>query len=89
MRHPQLDEILGKLRLYLESCYGDRLEQIVLYGFQARGDAALDSDGQLYFFSDICMDYSVLVSQVFAHRDWVEYHPSPFYKNLRHEGVLV
>lgn len=44
MRHPQLDEILGKLRSYLEDSYGDRLAQIVLYGFQARGDATLDSD---------------------------------------------
>jgi uncharacterized protein len=107
MRHPQLDEILGKLRLYLESCYGDRLEQIVLYGSQARGDATLDSDIDVLivladecdprseidrttvFFSDICMDYGVLVSQVFAHRDWVECQPSPFYRNLRQEGVSV
>ena len=44
MRHPQLDEILGKLRSYLEQNYGDRLERIVLYGSQARGDATLDSD---------------------------------------------
>jgi uncharacterized protein len=107
MRHPQLDEILEKLRLYLESCYGDRLERIVLYGSQARGDATLDSDIDVLivladecdprseidrttvFFSDICMDYGVLVSQVFAHRDWVECQPSPFYRNLRQEGVSV
>ena len=107
MRHPQLDEILGKLRLYLEDSYGDRLEQIILYGSQARGDATVDSDIDVLivladhcdprseidrttvFFSDLCMDYGVLVSQVFAHRDWIECKPNPFYLNLRQEGVLV
>jgi len=107
MRHPQLDEILGKLRLYLEDSYGDRLEQIILYGSQARGDATVDSDIDVLivladncdsrseidrttvFFSDLCMDYGVLVSQVFAHRDWVECKPNPFYLNLRQEGVSV
>lgn len=107
MRHPQLDEILGKLRSYLEHNYGDRLERIVLYGSQARGDATLDSDIDVLivladecdprleidrttaFFSDLCMDYGVLVSQVFAHRDWVECKPNPFYLNLRQEGVSV
>jgi predicted nucleotidyltransferase len=107
MRHPQLDEILGKLRLYLEDSYGDRLEQTILYGSQARGDATVDSDIDVLivladncdsrseidrttvFFSDLCMDYGVLVSQVFAHRDWVECKPNPFYLNLRQEGVSV
>ena len=107
MRHPQLDEILGKLRLYLEDSYGDRLEQIILYGSQARGDATVDSDIDVLivladncdprseidrttvFFSDLCMDYGVLVSRVFAHRDWVECKPNPFYLNLRQEGVSV
>lgn len=44
MRHPQLDEILARLRSYLRETYGDRLSQIILYGSQARGDADLDSD---------------------------------------------
>ncbi|MCU0548476.1 MAG: nucleotidyltransferase domain-containing protein [Leptolyngbya sp. Prado105] len=44
MRHPQLDEILARLRSYLEETYGDRLSQVILYGSQARGDAHEESD---------------------------------------------
>jgi predicted nucleotidyltransferase len=36
--------ILGELRRGLESLYGDRLARLVLFGSQARGDAAPDSD---------------------------------------------
>lgn len=35
---PTAREILGQLRLGLEELYGDKLEQLVLYGSYARGD---------------------------------------------------
>jgi len=44
MIHPHLNEILAKLRTYLEQEYDDRLVQVVLFGSQARGDAESDSD---------------------------------------------
>lgn len=44
MVHPHLNEILAKLRAYLEEEYGDRLVQVLLFGSQARGDAEPDSD---------------------------------------------
>ncbi len=44
MVHPHLNEILAKLRAYLEEEYGDRLVQLLLFGSQARGDAQSDSD---------------------------------------------
>lgn len=44
MRHPKLDEILARLRSYLQATYGDRLSQVILYGSQARGDAHTESD---------------------------------------------
>ncbi len=44
MVHPHLNEILAKLRAYLEQEYGDRLVQLLLFGSQARGDAQPDSD---------------------------------------------
>jgi uncharacterized protein len=44
MIHPQLNRILPTLRTYLKQAYGDRLAQIILFGSQARGDAAIDSD---------------------------------------------
>lgn len=36
--------VLAQLRHYLKTLYGEQLEQIVLYGSQARGDAKPDSD---------------------------------------------
>jgi predicted nucleotidyltransferase len=36
--------VLAQLRHYLEALYGEQLEQVVLYGSQARGDAKPDSD---------------------------------------------
>jgi uncharacterized protein len=44
MPHPQLRHILSTLQTYCKQKYGDRLVQIVLFGSQARGDAASDSD---------------------------------------------
>ncbi len=36
--------ILAELKLLLSQLYGERLDQIILYGSQARGDARPDSD---------------------------------------------
>jgi uncharacterized protein len=40
----QLQIILRDLRSRLEALYGERLEKLILYGSQARGDAEPDSD---------------------------------------------
>jgi predicted nucleotidyltransferase len=40
----RLQTILKDLRARLEAIYGDRLVRLVLYGSQARGDGAGDSD---------------------------------------------
>jgi predicted nucleotidyltransferase len=40
----RLRPILSELKQRLAEHYGDRLESVVLYGSQARGDAAEDSD---------------------------------------------
>jgi uncharacterized protein len=39
-----LSTILNELCQALESIYGERLKQVILYGSQARGDAQLGSD---------------------------------------------
>lgn len=44
MQHPKLSLILDDLRQRLAQLYRERLVQLVLYGSQARGDAAPDSD---------------------------------------------
>ena len=41
---PGVKSILAELREQLDRLYGDRLERLVLFGSQARGDAEPDSD---------------------------------------------
>lgn len=40
----RIRSLLAKLRQTLEDLYGERLVELVLFGSQARGDAAQDSD---------------------------------------------
>ena len=40
----RIEKVLQELRSELESIYGTRLRQLVLFGSQARGDAAAESD---------------------------------------------
>ncbi|MBO1056486.1 MAG: nucleotidyltransferase domain-containing protein [Dolichospermum sp. JUN01] len=40
----QLAEILNRLKSHLREIYGDRLVNMILFGSQARGEAAKDSD---------------------------------------------
>jgi uncharacterized protein len=39
-----LKQVLSELRQQLETLYGERLEKLILFGSQARGDAEPDSD---------------------------------------------
>lgn len=41
------------------------------------------------FIADLCLEYSVLVSLVFASRDRFDNENSPFFMNVRREGVFV
>jgi predicted nucleotidyltransferase len=44
MTHPQLAEILSKLRSRLEATYKERLVSLLLFCSQARKEATADSD---------------------------------------------
>jgi len=44
MQHPQLKEILNKVKQLFINLYKDKLEAIILYGSQARKDAKEFSD---------------------------------------------
>ncbi|CAA9325798.1 hypothetical protein AVDCRST_MAG94-1664 [uncultured Leptolyngbya sp.] len=107
MTHPQLEAILAQLRCYLKQLYSDRLEQVILYGSQARGDARSDSDIDVLivlrepvnpsqeikrtskFIAQLCLDNEVLISRAFASPAQVAAEQSPFFLNVRHEGVSV
>jgi uncharacterized protein len=41
---PELQAILSELKARLTELYGERLEKLILFGSQARGDAEPDSD---------------------------------------------
>lgn len=51
MIHPQLPEILAKLRQHLKATYADHLVSLILFGSQARGEANTDSDDEQKFMS--------------------------------------
>jgi predicted nucleotidyltransferase len=44
MKHSQLQPILQKIKQSLIALYQDKIEEIILYGSQARGDAKEFSD---------------------------------------------
>lgn len=44
MVHPQLQEILSKLKAWMLHEYGERLDRMLLFGSQARGEACPESD---------------------------------------------
>jgi predicted nucleotidyltransferase len=44
------DPVLVKFRAALNELYGDRIERVVLFGSQARGDARPDSDYDVAVF---------------------------------------
>lgn len=47
---PRANPILAKFRAALDEMYGERIERVVLYGSQARGDAEQDSDYDVAVF---------------------------------------
>jgi predicted nucleotidyltransferase len=49
--------LLRRMRLALEAAYGQRLQLVVLYGSEARGEAQPDSDIDLLVLLDRVTDY--------------------------------
>jgi uncharacterized protein len=103
----KLTEILAELRSYLQELYGERLAEVILYGSQARKDAASDSDIDVLvvlqssvdyvdeiertseFISALCLKYAVLISCAFVSIERFQHVNSPFFLNVRREGILV
>jgi predicted nucleotidyltransferase len=50
---PLDDPILRRIRTSLRAIYGDRIERLVLFGSQPRGDAQVASDYDIECFSRI------------------------------------
>jgi predicted nucleotidyltransferase len=107
MQHPQLTEILNRLRAYLQGLYGDRLERLVLFGSQARAEADHDSDIDVMvvldgevdawteiertgeFVADLCLDYSVVICNIFmpAYRYYAK--DCALVRNVVQEGMTL
>lgn len=76
---PGLEDILREFRQRLQDLYGDRFARLVLFGSQARGDAALDADIDLLV---------VLQGAVEPGREILRTGPIAAELSLRHDTVL-
>ncbi len=105
MTPSQLEALLQTLRRELAKALGLELDEVVLYGSRARGEARPDSDidvlivvnGELpdlalterisEITARLSLEHDVVISHVFASR--MRYHTaqSPFFINVRREGV--
>ncbi len=57
MLEPKIRELLGKLRRGLKDLYGDRLEDVFLFGSYARDEATSESDLDILVVLDEVEDY--------------------------------
>ncbi|MDJ0509971.1 MAG: nucleotidyltransferase domain-containing protein [Crocosphaera sp.] len=56
--NPEIKTILEELGRQVKSLYSEKLSQIILYGSQARGEAAVDSDIDILIVLKQPFDYS-------------------------------
>jgi uncharacterized protein len=102
-----LSQISVSLKEHLERVYQDRLEQVILFGSRARGDAKPDSDFDIlivlktafdysqeiertsHFLSDLCLKNDILISRVFVDSQTFKSAESPFFLNVKREGVVL
>ncbi len=107
IQHPKLPDILQELRSYLQNIYGDHLNDLILFGSQARGEAEPDSDIDLLIIlkgevdpwtenqrtsqriSQICLDYSVVICNIFVSVEQFTAKSSALLRNIANEGVYV
>ncbi|WP_204101844.1 MULTISPECIES: nucleotidyltransferase domain-containing protein [Spirulina sp. CCY15215] len=62
MSNQDLERIIGLLKQWFSEQYRENLENLILYGSQARGDARFDSD----------IDVLVVLRQGFKYREEIE-----------------
>ena len=80
MTHPNLKEILSRIKKELTRVYGKRIHEVRLFGSQARGDASSESD----------IDVIVVLTDLSVHISREQDLFFPFKYNLEKEfGTLI
>ena len=82
----RIQQIVAELKLQLLQIYGPRLDQVILYGSQARGDAQPDSDidvlvvliGEVNIWQEIIHCENLISDVALRH----EVHISPMFASV-------
>jgi len=62
----------------------------ILFGSRARGDARHDSDNVSYPLVELGWSLNECISPVlYTFKDWVNHHFTPFYHNVKDEGIQL
>ncbi|MBR8826529.1 MAG: nucleotidyltransferase domain-containing protein [Gomphosphaeria aponina SAG 52.96 = DSM 107014] len=103
----KVQKILEQFKKNLQDLYGEQLENIILFGSQARGEAKADSDIDVlivlremtnysqeiektsFNVAKICLENDVVISRSFATIEQLQKSYSPFFLNIKREGIIL
>jgi predicted nucleotidyltransferase len=85
--HQKLFTLLAPLREYFQQEYETRLDRLILFGSQARGEALPTSD--IDIIAQFCLEHNLLVSRLFLPQSRFETENSPLLRNIRQDGIVL
>jgi uncharacterized protein len=102
-----VNQIVEKVKTFLQKTYQDNLDQVILFGSRARGDHHTDSDVDILivlkkpfnysqevektsvFISELSLEFDLVISRVFAETQDFNSKNTPFFMNVRKEGIIL
>ncbi|MFM2063082.1 MAG: hypothetical protein RLZZ507_2752 [Cyanobacteriota bacterium] len=102
-----VNQILAKVKTFLQTTYQDNLDKVILFGSRARGNHHADSDVDILivlkepfnysqeiektsvFISELSLEFDLVISRVFAETKDFNSKNTPFFLNVRKEGVIL